>query len=398
MTLTRYWDVHFEEDRSLSEEEYVSLIDKTVHESVDAHRISDVKVGAFLSGGVDSSYITACQMPDKTFSVGFAYHKFDESNLAKDLSDILGIQNIRKTITAEECFDKLSDIQYHMDEPQSNPSSIPLYFLAQLASEHVTVVLSGEGADEIFAGYEWYETPANVRKLRKLPRFLRVPAGKLASKLPYFKGRNMLMRAGCPVEDYFIGQALVFEPREADKVLQDGYRKSKSVRDITQALYDKVSGKDELTKMQYLDLRLWLAGDILLKADKMSMAHSLELRVPFLDRKVMELAQRLPQELRVNPKNTKIALREAANRSLPDAWANRIKVGFPVPIRYWFREEKYYRYVKEIFSRDWVGQFFHQDSLLKLLDDHYHEKANNGRKIYTVLTFLVWYDRFFIQQ
>ncbi len=394
MKISRYWDADFTEiDGDF--DKYVAEIDSTVHESVEAHRISDVKVGSFLSGGVDSSYITACLMPDKTFSVGFAYDKFNETDYAKELSDKLGIENYTKMISAEECFDALSDIQYHMDEPQSNPSCLPLYFLTKLAREHVTVVLSGEGADEIYAGYEWYdETPA-MQKYKKIPKPIRVVAAAVAKKLPYFKGHDFIIKSSGNPEDYFIGQALVWEEKEALKVLRPEYRTGPSVKEITAPIYARVKDKSELDKKQYLDLNLWLPGDILLKADKMSMAHSLELRVPFLDKKVMEMAQVLPHKYKINGRNTKYIFRKAANKTLPDEWADRKKMGFPVPIRHWLKEDKYYNLVKTEFQSKEAAEFFDTDMLLKLLDEHKAEKANNGRKIWTVYIFLVWYRRFF---
>ena len=393
----RYWDADFTEVPG-DFERYVDEIDCTVHESVEAHRISDVKVGSFLSGGVDSSYITACLMPDKTFSVGFDFDKFNETDYAKELSDKLGIENYRKMISAKECFDNLSDIQYYMDEPQSNPSCLPLYFLAKLAREHVTVVLSGEGADEIYAGYEWYDEAGLMKKYKKLPKFIRVAAAAVAKKLPYFKGHDFLIKSSGNPEDYFIGQALVWEETDALRVLKDEYRAGPSVKEITAPIYARVKDKSELDKKQYLDLNLWLVGDILLKADKMSMASSLELRVPFLDKKVMEQAQSLPHEYKINGKNTKYIFRKAANRTLPDEWADRKKMGFPVPIRHWLCEDEYYNLVKAELTSDEAKEFFDTDMLVRLLDEHKNGKANNGRRIWTVYIFLVWYRRFFITE
>jgi asparagine synthase (glutamine-hydrolyzing) len=394
--ITRYWDIDFSKKSAESFEECADTIDKTVRESVQAHRISDVKVGAFLSGGVDSSYITATLMPDKTFSVGFAQEKFDETTEAEALSKILGIRNYKKIITPDECFEKFPEIQYHMDEPQSNPSSVPLYFLAQLASEHVTVVLSGEGADEIYAGYEWYDDTAAMKKYKKIPAFIRRAAASVASALPYFKGRDMIIKSSGRPEDYFIGQALVFPEKDALDVLNDKYKNAPSVREITAPFYERAKNFTELEKKQYLDLNLWLAGDILLKADKMSMAHSLELRVPFLDKVVMAGAQEIKSEYKINGVNTKYVMRHAANKTLPDEWANRTKLGFPVPIREWLREEKYYNIVKSYFTSDYAAEFFDTDKLMSLLDDHRAQKANNGRKIWTTFTFLTWYKKFFI--
>ncbi|MBQ8578725.1 MAG: asparagine synthase (glutamine-hydrolyzing) [Clostridia bacterium] len=394
-----YWDTVFtKENKSFAE--FVDDVDRVVNESVKAHRISDVRVGSFLSGGVDSSYITAALHPDETFSVGFDHGNdkfFDETDYAKELSDILGIRNYKKIITPDECFDAFSDIQYYMDEPQSNPSSVPLYFLAGLAKEHVTVVLSGEGADEIFAGYDWYNDTKEVRKFKKaVPAPVRRALASAVKPLPAFKGRSFLLRASGRPEDYFMGEALVFPSGEAADVLTSTYRGGKSADEIVADVYREVGDKDELTKKQYLDMHLWLPGDILLKADKMSMAHSLELRVPFLDKEVMEQAEKIPAEYKVNDIDTKYVLRQAANRTLPDAWANRKKAGFPVPIRHWLREEKYYSHVKNYFTAPYAAEFFDTEKINALLDDHYHGKANNARKVWTVFTFLVWYERFFI--
>ncbi len=394
MEKTRYFDFDFTRKTSLSYDECADMIDKRVHESVAAHRISDVKVGSFLSGGVDSSYITAVLMPNDTFSVGFNYEKFDETSEAKELSERLGVKNYLRHITADECFDAFPTIQYHMDEPQSNPSSVPLYFLSQLAAEHVTVVLSGEGADEIYAGYEWYDETPLMRKYKKIPAFLRRGAAGIAKSLPYFKGHDFIIKSSGRPEDYFIGQALVFPEKEAYSILRDKYRKSPSAHEVTKPIYDKVKDLSELEKKQYLDLNLWLPGDILLKADKMSMAHSLELRVPYLDKLVMQEAETLPDSYKIDGNDTKAVLRTAANKTLPDEWAHRPKKGFPVPIRNWLREDKYYDIVKKSFTSDAAAEYFDGNALMKLLDDHKSGAANNQRKIWTAYTFLTWHDRF----
>lgn len=395
MEIERYWDIDFS-GKTMSFDDCVQMINDSVNESVKAHKISDVKVGAFLSGGVDSSYITASQMPDETFSVGFDYNKFDETDYAKELSDILGIKNYRRMLTAGECFDAFPDIQYHMDEPQSNPSSVPLYFLARLAKEHVTVVLSGEGADEIFAGYEAYDVAGLARKYRIIPRPVRVFIAKLVKRMPYFKGHDFIIKNCGSPEEYFFGEAFIFDDAEALSVLAPSCRGGKSAKEVAEKIYAKTRELDELEKKQYLDLMLWLPGDILLKADKMSMASSLELRVPFLDREVMAMAQKIPGKYKINGKNTKYVFRKAANKTIPDDWADREKKGFPVPIRYWLREKKYYDIVKGYFRSDYAGEFFDTEKLMALLDEHYEEKKNNQRKIWTCFTFLVWYKRFFV--
>lgn len=390
-----YWDVDFSKKSSMSFDEAVSAVDYRVRESVQTHRISDVKVGSFLSGGVDSSYITAALMPEDTFSVGFHFDNFNETGEAQELSELLGVENYTRMLDADDCFGALADIQYHMDEPQSNPSSVPLYFLAKLASEHVTVVLSGEGADEIYAGYEWYDETPLMRKYKKIPSIIRRGAAGISAKLPYFKGHDFIIKGSGRPEDYFIGQALVFPEDEAAEILRPKYRSGMTPRDITAPIYDRVKDLSELEKKQYLDLKLWLPGDILLKADKMSMAHSIELRVPYLDVEVMREAATIPAEYKITEQNTKYVLRKAANRILPNEWADRTKKGFPVPIRKWLREDKYYNFAKEYFTSDAAAEFFEPDALMKLLEDHREGRVNNGRKIWTALVFLVWHRRFF---
>lgn len=393
-----YNDLGFAPDESLGFEQSAKMIDDTVRDSVKKHSIGDVEIGCFLSGGVDSSYITTCHMPKKTFSVGFEQNKFNETNYAAELSEKLGIHNIRKLLTAEECFEAFPEIQYHMDQPQSNPSNVPLWFLSKLASEHVSVVLSGEGADEIFGGYELYaDTPA-MEKYKRLPVSARRIFGKLAKAMPPFKGRNFLMKSAERPEDWFIGQAQVFSPEEALKVLKPAYKSGPSPLEVTAPYYAKSSGQAEITKKQYLDLHLWMPGDILVKADRMCMAHSLELRTPLLDLKVMELASVIPPRYYVQGTKNKMVFRHAANMTLPDEWANRPKKGFPVPIRHWLREKKYYDLVKEYFTSSWAEEFFNIDKIVALLDSHYDGSRNNGRKIWTVFTFLVWYKRFFIDE
>ena len=395
--IVQYWDKKFHA-KEAPIEKYVEDIRTTVRESVDAHQISDVKVGSFLSGGIDSSYITSLLRPDKSFSVGFSDYEdmFNETNLAKDLSDTLNIQNERKYISADECFEALPKIQWHMDEPQSNPSSVPLYFLSELASKDVTVVLSGEGADEIFGGYSWYQNSGKMQKYEKVPFGIRKALRGIAEALPKNQYTHFLVKGGQTVEERFIGEAVVWDEEDALNVLKPDYKNGPSVKTITKRIYDEVPGDDDVTKMQYLDLNLWMPGDILLKADKMSMAHSIELRVPFLDKEVMELAKNIPSRYRVNDIDTKYVLRQAAHQELPEEWAKRPKLGFPVPIRHWLREEKYYKMVKEMFTTDFANEFFDTKQLVGYLDEHYEGQANRGRYIWTAYVFLVWYKQFFV--
>lgn len=397
MEIKQYYEVKFNKEEKPIDY-FVKQIEKEVDKSVECHKISDVKVGAFLSGGVDSSYIVSSLMPNLTFSVGFEREHFNEVNEAQELSNMLNIKNKNKIITPQEVFDNLEDIMYYCDEPHGNPSTLPLYFLAQLAAKDVTVVLSGEGADELFAGYECYAINSLDLKYRKIPSPLRYVVGKIAYQFPWFHGRKFLVRNGLPLEDYFTGSAFIFTEKEKKKVLKDKYLVGKTFKEVTKPIFDKVKDEDEVTKMQYLDMHLWLPEDILLKADKMTMAHSLELRVPFLDKEIMNIASRIPDRYKITPETTKYVFRKSAYKKLPEEWAKRPKWGFPVPFHYWIREEKYYKKVREEFEKNYVEEFFHKESLLKLLDDHFYKGKQNGRKIYVIYAFLLWYKKFFIEE
>ena len=382
------------EDKPL--DHWAQEIRQVVTESVKAHEISDVEVGSFLSGGIDSSVIAALSRPDKTYSVGFDREGFDETCEAKALCQELGLRNISETISAQEFFDILPTIQYYADEPNANLSTVPLYFLSRLAARDVKVVLSGEGADELFAGYITYHTTRAYRAYRKLPLPLRKGVAKAVSGLPYFHGQGFLTKAARAVEDTFVGQAFIFNDEEAQRVLQPAYRSEKTFRDVTAPYYAQVKNADDLTKMQYLDLHLWQPLDILRKADRMTMANSLELRVPYLDREVWKVARAIPSELKMSGKSTtKVPLRQAAIPLLPDDWIKRPKVGFPVPFIQWLREEKYYNWAKDLLSQDYVAEFFDRDCLLDLLERHYSGREKTHRKLYTVLSFLIWYQVYF---
>ena len=370
-------------------------IEKTFDDSVNAHKIADVEVGSFLSSGVDSSYVACSADVDKTFTVGFDNgEKYNEISYAKELSELIPVKNYSKTITPEEFWGNFGKIQYHMDEPLADPSAVALYFVCNTASKYLKVVMSGEGADEIFGGYNIYKEPLAVPAYDKIPFPIRRFIGKVASHLPKKSGINFLIRRGKKLEDRFIGNAYMFTEEERKKLLKIK-TDAPSPAEVVKPFYDRVKGKDPVTKMQFVDLNAWMVGDILLKADKMSMANSLEVRVPFLDKKIMELAERIPLKYRVNDENTKFAMRKAALRRMPEKWAGKKKLGFPVPTRVWLKEDKYYNIVKEKFTGEVAQKYFNTDMLVKLLDDHKNGKADNSRRVWTVYTFLVWYDQFF---
>ena len=395
LTIKRYWDVHFRPDDKPDMSEWVDRISDTFKDSVEAHKIADVEVGSFLSSGVDSSYVASVADVDKTFTVGFGEdERYNEIGWAKEFSQYIGKENISKVISPEEYWSSIRKIQYHMDEPLADPSCIALYFVCNKASEYVKVVLSGEGADEIFGGYNIYKEPLGSKGYKSVPMPLRRAIGAVADKLPHKRGVNFLVRNGKTLEERFIGNAYMFTPKER-KALLKIKTDAPDPTAITSPFYSKVRNMDEITKMQYLDLHLWMAGDILLKADKMSMANSLELRVPFLDKKVMALAEQIPTVHRVSTENTKLAMRQAALRAAPPKTANKKKLGFPVPTRVWLKEDKYYSIVKERFTSEAAEKFFNTPALVKLLDDHRSGKFDNSRRIWTVYMFLEWYAVYF---
>lgn len=395
MNVRRYWEVKFHADNDPSLEDWVNRISDTFKNSVEVHKFADVEVGSFLSSGVDSSYVAAVANVDKTFTVGFGEdEKYNEIGYAKEFSKYIHKENFSKVISPEEYWNSLSKIQYHMDEPLADPAAVALFFVCQIASEKVKAVLSGEGADEIFGGYNIYHNPADMASYFKIPRPIRKAVGAVAEKLPHKHGINYLIRGSKDLDERFIGNAYIFSEKERKDILSIKTNAPDAMA-ITKPFYDKVRDQDQVTQMQYIDLHLWMTGDILLKADKMSMAHSLELRVPFLDRKVMELAEQIPVKDRVTETETKYAMRLAALQACPPQTAKKKKLGFPVPIRVWLKEDKYYNIVKDKFTSPQSAQFFHTDKLVQLLDEHRAGKYDYSRKIWTVFSFLVWYDVYF---
>ena len=396
ITTKRYWEPQFHPDESMTEEEAVDKIEKVFEESVNAHKISDVEVGCFLSSGVDSSYVSTYFTDQKTFTVGFDFgEKYNEIDWAKGLSEKIGVEHHYKVIQSEEFWGNIKKVQYHMDQPLADPSCIALYFVSRLASEYVKVVLSGEGADELFGGYTVYNEPDVFRLYHKLPQWLRTWMRKMVQKIPrHFVGQGFITRGELPTNESFIGNAKMFGYEDKKRLLKDPSIATRP-QELTKPYYDRVKDLDDVTRMQYLDINMWMVGDILLKADRMSMANSLELRVPFLDKEVFQVASVLPKRLRVNRKNTKYAMRQAALRHLPEATAQKKKLGFPVPTRVWLKDVRYYQIVKDAFQSQLAQRFFHTEELLRYLDDHFNGVRDYSRRIWTVFIFLVWYDIYF---
>ena len=392
--LVRYWQAEFVPDDTLLLEDIEEKIDAVVKNSVEYHQRTDFAIGSLLSGGVDSSYIAAvADKVEKTFTVGFDYKGFNEIEHAKNLSEEKGVENISKIISTEEFWEALPKIQYYMDEPLADPATIALYFACRLAREHVEVVLSGEGADELFGGYGIYREPLDLAPITRLPMFLRRLLGFIAKKIPFrIKGKNYFIRASKSVEERFIGNANIFSAEECRELLR--HKSSETPQSVTAPYYAKVAHQDDITKMQYLDIHLWMVGDILLNADKMSMANSLEARIPFLDKEVFAVASKIPTKYRVNKHSGKFAFRRAAKRNFKDKREKK-RLGFPVPIRHWLREDKYYTIVRDSFSQDFMAEFFVTEKLFSLLERHKSGKEDNSRKIWTIYMFAIWHKEFF---
>lgn len=368
-------------------------LEAVLRQSAEAHKIADVEVAGFLSGGVDSAYLTALARPARTYTISYAEPKYDESFPARALARNLGLRNRVRCISPGEFWDAVPAVQYHMDEPMADAAAVALYFLNREAARDVKVVLSGEGADELFGGYNIYRDPFTARWYNRLPPWLRGGLGAAASLLPPGPGVNFLVRRGLSLEERYFGPTALLTEREKRRLLP-GYEGDGDPVCLTESSWDMTEDQDPVTRMQQVDLQLWLAGDILLKADKMSMAHSLELRVPYLDKEVFALAAALPATAKANARMTKIALRQAAARTLPPSAAARKKLGFPVPVRDWLRQEPYTSRVRAVFSRPAAGEFFNVRLLHTMLNHHLHG-GDCWRQIWCVYSFLIWYEQFF---
>lgn len=408
LEMRRYWRPAFCYDEGRGMSDTVDAIDAVLRESVRYHNVADVEVGSFLSSGIDSSYLAACLARENpaidTFTVGFSVYEGerDEISWARELAARLGVANDSHHISEEEYWASLPAVQWHMDEPCADPSAVALYFVDKLAARKVKAVLSGEGADELFGGYRIYQTPFSNRKLDWLPSGL-LRGASAAARALHVRGANYLERAGEGVEDWYYTNAngVAFSPAEREALRRGrrggGAKPVPTPQSLTAPAYAEVADEDETTRMQYVDLRFWLVGDILLKTDKMSMAHSLESRVPFLDRRVFDVAATVPLAFKADGRQTKIALREAAERAIPRDWAQKEKLGFPVPVVDWLRQDRYRRRVEEWFAGDIARRFFDIDELAKLLDEH-ASGIDRSRKIWIVLMFLLWYRIYFVDQ
>lgn len=398
VTIKEYWDPGFEPvDKPIRH--YIEEVGEVLADSVRHHMQSDVKRGCFLSSGIDSTSIAALMSREehiKTFSVGFEGPD-NECLIARETAAALGTEHYEKIIKAEEYFEAVPKAVWHQDEPVADPSAIALYFVARLAREHVTVVLSGEGADELFGGYGIYREPLALRPFDYLPAGLKSFAGGILANLPFdFKGRNYLLRGMTPLEERFLGNAKIFTEDLKAEITGFNHTMPAAYRNpwqIAGDFYSKAGNTDSITKMQFIDLNLWLPGNILMKADKMTMAHSLELRVPFLDREVFKVARSIPAKYRVCKGTTKYVLRQAMRGIIPDTIVNRPKLGFPVPLRHWLRNGWAPR-VHEMIRNGGIGDYIRMDAVEKMIKQHAAGQGDLARKIWVLLVFAEWHAKY----
>ncbi|WP_217558418.1 asparagine synthase (glutamine-hydrolyzing) [Paenibacillus sp. GbtcB18] len=395
MSIHRYWDPMFEPvDRPFGE--YVEQIRETLKDSVIHHMVSDVERGCFLSSGIDSTAIAAHMRqiePIRTFSVGFEGPN-NETLIAAETAKALGTEHYSKIITREDFFNTLPKAVWHQDEPVADPSAIALYHVAQLAREHVTVTLSGEGADELFGGYRIYREPLSLAPLESLPLSVRRMLHRLVKMLPAgMKGRNYLLRGTTPLEERFLGNAKIFtEDMKAEVLRVDSemFKRYQNPFQIAAQYYDKTKHQDPVTRMQYIDMNLWMPGDILMKADKMTMAHSLELRVPLLDKELFEVARRIPTKYRIAEGTTKHIFRKAMEGIVPDFILNRPKLGFPVPLRDWLKGPTGSTMVEQI-KASGIEDYVKIDAIERMAKLHQNGQGDYARRLWTIYMFALWH-------
>lgn len=397
ITFTRYWHATFQPIFNKDKKDWINKIQEVMYDSVKVHMRSDVPVGSFLSGGIDSTLIVSIAKefnPNiKTFSVGFARDGFSEVDVAKETADKLKVENISYTITPEEYVENLPKIMWHMDDPLADPACVPLYFVAREARKHVKVALSGEGSDELFGGYNIYREPESLKLFNAIPRPIKGLLANVAKALPEgMKGKSFLERGTTPLRERYIGNAKMFEENEKRELLTH-YIENNNYQQITDELYDFVKDYPLVNQMQYIDIHTWLRGDILLKADRVTMANSLELRVPFLDKEVFRVASGIPVDLKIANGTTKSILREAAKGIIPEHVLDRKKLGFPVPIRHWLKKELN-GWAKQLIAESETDYLLNKKYVLDLLDSHCKGNGDYSRKIWTVLMFMLWHQIF----
>ncbi len=381
-----------------SEQARYDEITAVLEDSVAKHMRADVTVGAFLSGGIDSTAIAALAIRHNprliTFTTGFEREGFSEVDVAVASAEAIGARHVAKVVSQAEFVAALPEIVWYLDEPVADPALVPLFFIAREARKHVKVVLSGEGADELFGGYTIYREPLSLKPFDYLPRRVRKSMGKVSKPLPEgMRGKSLLHRGSLTLEERYYGNARSFSDAQLRTVLP-GFDPNWTHTDVTAAVYAESSRWDPVARMQHLDLFTWLRGDILVKADKMTMANSLELRVPFLDPEVFAVASRLPYDQKITRTTTKYALRRALEPIVPAHVLNRAKLGFPVPIRHWLRTGELLDWASNLVDASQTDEFIDKVGVRTMLDEHRLGVSDHSRRLWTVLIFMLWHAIF----
>ncbi|MBI3212455.1 MAG: asparagine synthase (glutamine-hydrolyzing) [Mycobacterium sp.] len=381
-----------------SEQARYDEITAVLEDSVAKHMRADVTVGAFLSGGIDSTAIAALAIRHNprliTFTTGFEREGFSEVDVAVASAEAIGARHVAKVVSQAEFVEALPEIVWYLDEPVADPALVPLFFIAREARKHVKVVLSGEGADELFGGYTIYREPLSLKGFDYLPGPLRRSLGKASRPLPEgMRGKSLLHRGSLTLQQRYYGNARSFSDEQLRAVLP-GFRDDWTHTDVTAGLYAESDGWDPVARMQHIDLFTWLRGDILVKADKMTMANSLELRVPFLDPEVFAVASRLPVQAKITRTTTKYALRRALEPIVPAHVLHRAKLGFPVPIRHWLRSGELLDWAETMIAQSQTDQYVDRAGVRRMLEEHRTGASDHSRRLWTVLIFMLWHAIF----
>lgn len=364
LEIHRYWKPEFHPDESKTLEDWADEIHNTLKEIMPEVKTADEKVESFLSGGVDSSYVLAMSDAEQADSCGYEEERFDESVLAEKTAQLLGRKFSRSIITPEQFFDIVPYVMYNMEQPLGDASAIVFTLGCNATAEHAKICYSGEGSDEFFGGYNMY---------RNAERY----------------GENL--------KNFYVGNTNIMKEDEKQKILKK-YDPDVLPIELARGIYEETEGLDPLTKMSDVDIQIWLEGDIYLNVDKMSTAAGLEIRMPLTDRRIFDIASRMPSRFKVNEEQNKVAFRTAAAKVLPEEIAFRKKLGFIVPIRIWMADERYNQDVQRLFHSDIAEKFFDVDAINAIFDEYVGGNSDNWRKVWTIYTFLVWYEEYFVKR
>lgn len=359
--IKRYFKPEFHPDHSKSLQEWADEIHTTIQEIMPEVKEESEYAESFLSGGVDSSYVLAMSDVQMTDSCGYEEERFDESGLAAQTAEILGRGNNRCLITPEEYFDIVPWVMEHMEQPLGDASAIAFALGCKATAKNTRLCYSGEGADEFFGGYNMYRNAE---------------------------------RYGDNLKNFYVGNTNIMKEDEKKKLLKNYYEDVLPIH-LVKEIYEENEGLDPLSKMSDVDIQIWLEGDIYLNVDKMSEAAGLEIRMPLTDRRIFDIASRMPSKYKVNEEQNKVALRTAAAKVLPEEIAFRKKLGFIVPIRIWMADERYNQHVQKTLRGKAAEKFFRVEEVQAIWDDYVGGNSDNWRKIWTIYTFLVWYEGYF---